>query len=72
MADNKAYLESIARSLVTTWGKTRVLESIRISQSPTLTTAGQGVKGLDGFLPMPKKLRPWAMQLPENAQTIPS
>ena len=50
MADNKAYLESIARSFGYFFGKDKHVRVNTISQSPTLTTAGKGVKGLDGFL----------------------
>ena len=50
MADNKAYLESIARSFGYFFGKKKNVRVNTISQSPTLTTAGKGVKGLDGFL----------------------
>tara|TARA_B100001175_G_scaffold312411_1_gene318332 strand:+ start:5209 stop:6027 length:819 start_codon:yes stop_codon:yes gene_type:complete len=50
MADNKAYLESIARSFGYFFGNDKKVRVNTISQSPTLTTAGKGVKGLDGFL----------------------
>jgi len=50
MADNKAYLESIARSFGYFFGKEKNVRVNTISQSPTLTTAGKGVKGLDDFL----------------------
>lgn len=50
MADNKAFLESIARSFGYFFGKDKNVRVNTISQSPTLTTAGKGVKGLDGFL----------------------
>jgi enoyl-[acyl-carrier protein] reductase I len=50
MADNKAYLESIARSFGYIFGKEKNVRVNTISQSPTLTTAGKGVKGLDDFL----------------------
>ena len=50
MADNKAYLESIARSFGYFFGKEKNVRVNTISQSPTLTTAGKGVKGLEGFL----------------------
>lgn len=50
MADNKAYLESIARSFGYIFGKEKKVRVNTISQSPTLTTAGKGVKGLDDFL----------------------
>ena len=44
MADNKAYLESIARSFGYIFGKEKNVRVNTISQSPTLTTAGKGVK----------------------------
>ena len=50
MADNKAYLESIARSFGYIFGKEKNVRVNTISQSPTLTTAGKGVKGLDDFI----------------------
>ena len=49
MADNKAYLESIARSFGYHYGKQKKVRVNTISQSPTMTTAGSGVKGFDGF-----------------------
>lgn len=58
MADNKAYLESIARSFGYYMGKDKKVRVNTISQSPTLTTAGQGVKGLDGFLTYAAKTSP--------------
>ena len=50
MADNKAYLESIARSFGYYFGKEKKVRVNTISQYPTLTTPGKGVKGLDDFL----------------------
>ena len=50
MADNKAYLESIARSFGYYFGKEKKVRVNTISQSPTPTTAGKGVKGLEDFL----------------------
>ena len=50
MADNKAYLESIARSFGYFFGKDKKVRVNTISQSPTTTTAGQGVKGFGGFI----------------------
>ena len=41
MADNKAYLESIARSFGYFFGKEKNVRVNTISQSPTLTTAGK-------------------------------
>ena len=58
MADNKAYLESIARSFGYFFGKHKKVRVNTISQSPTLTTAGKGVEGLDGFLNYAEKTAP--------------
>ena len=58
MADNKAYLESIARSFGYFFGKNKKVRVNTISQSPTLTTAGKGVQGLDGFLNYAEKMSP--------------
>jgi enoyl-[acyl-carrier protein] reductase I len=49
MSDNKSYLESIARTFGYYWGERKVRVNT-ISQSPTVTTAGSGVKGFGGFL----------------------
>ena len=56
MADNKAYLESIARSFGYFMGKEKNVRVNTISQSPTLTTAGLGVKGIDGFFKYAEKI----------------
>ena len=58
MADNKAYLESIARSFGYFWGKEKGVRVNTISQSPTPTTAGQGVKGFGGFLKFADEMSP--------------
>mgnify|MGYP001284116687 FL=1 len=58
MADNKAYLESIARSFGYFFGKKKNVRVNTISQSPTITTAGKGVKGLDGFLNYAEQISP--------------
>ncbi len=58
MADNKAYLESIARSFGYFYGKKKNVRVNTISQSPTPTTAGQGVKGFDGFIAYAEKMSP--------------
>ena len=58
MADNKAYLESIARSFGYFFGKKKNVRVNTISQSPTLTTAGKGVKGLVGFLNYAEQISP--------------
>ncbi|MDX1472131.1 MAG: SDR family oxidoreductase [Flavobacteriaceae bacterium] len=58
MADNKAYLESIARSFGYFFGRDKSVRVNTISQSPTPTTAGQGVKGFDGFIAYAEKMSP--------------
>ena len=58
MADNKAYLESIARSFGYFFGKDKKVRVNTISQSPTPTTAGQGVKGFDGFISYAEEMSP--------------
>jgi enoyl-[acyl-carrier protein] reductase I len=58
MADNKAYLESIARSFGYFFGKDKKVRVNTISQSPTPTTAGSGVKGFEGFLSYAEKMSP--------------
>ncbi|RST28181.1 enoyl-ACP reductase FabI [Chryseobacterium lacus] len=49
MSDNKSYLESIARTFGYYWGEKSKVRVNTISQSPTNTTAGSGVKGFGGF-----------------------
>lgn len=58
MADNKAFLESIARSFGYFYGKDKKVRVNTISQSPTPTTAGKGVKGFDGFIAYAEKMSP--------------
>ena len=58
MADNKAYLESVARSFGYFFGKDKKVRVNTISQSPTPTTAGKGVKGFDGFIKYADKMSP--------------
>ncbi|MCY2687728.1 enoyl-ACP reductase FabI [Salinimicrobium sp. TH3] len=58
MADNKAYLESIARSFGYFFGKEKKVRVNTISQSPTPTTAGTGVKGFDGFIAYADEMSP--------------
>ncbi len=58
MADNKAYLESVARSFGYFFGKEKKVRVNTISQSPTPTTAGQGVKGFSGFIAYAEKMSP--------------
>jgi enoyl-[acyl-carrier protein] reductase I len=58
MADNKAYLESIARSFGYHWGVRNKVRVNTISQSPTPTTAGSGVKGFDAFINYAENMSP--------------
>jgi enoyl-[acyl-carrier protein] reductase I len=58
MADNKAVLESIARSFGYHYGVRRNVRVNTISQSPTETTAGSGVKGFDIFYRFADDLAP--------------
>lgn len=58
MADAKATLESIARSFGYHYGKFRKVRVNTISQSPTWTTAGSGVKGFDAFFNYANTLAP--------------
>ena len=58
MAENKSYLESIARSFGYHYGKHNHVRINTISQSPTMTTAGSGVAGFDGFFEYADKISP--------------
>ena len=58
VADNKAYLESFARSFGYFFGRDKKVRVNTISQSPTPTTAGKGVKGFDGFISYAEKMSP--------------
>ncbi len=58
MAENKSYLESIARSFGYHYGKNHNIRVNTISQSPTLTTAGSGVLGFDAFFEYANKISP--------------
>jgi len=49
MADIKAMLESITRSFGYHYGKQKKVRVNTISQSPTKTTAGTGIKGFEDF-----------------------
>ena len=58
MAENKSYLESIARSFGYHYGKRNNVRINTISQSPTFTTAGKGVSGFDAFYDYANKISP--------------
>ena len=58
MADAKALLESIARSFGYIYGRERNVRVNTISQSPTMTTAGSGVKGMDKLFDFANRMSP--------------
>ena len=58
MADAKSLLESIARSFGYHYGLKNKVRVNTISQSPTRTTAGSGVKGFDGFINFSEAMSP--------------
>lgn len=58
MADAKSMLESITRSFGYHYGVKNKVRINTISQSPTRTTAGSGVKGFDGFISYAEKMSP--------------
>jgi enoyl-[acyl-carrier protein] reductase I len=74
MADNKAYLESVARSFGYFFGSEKKVRVNTISQSPTPTTAGKGVKGFDAFINYAEKMSPLgnatALECADYAMTL--
>jgi enoyl-[acyl-carrier protein] reductase I len=58
MADAKALLESVTRMFGYYYGVKNKVRVNTISQSPTRTTAGSGVKGFDGFINYAEKMSP--------------
>ncbi len=58
MADAKALLESIARSFGHILGREKGIRVNTISQSPTPTTAGSGVMGLDSLMDFAERMSP--------------
>ncbi len=58
MAQAKAVLESIARSFGQVLGTKKKIRVNTISQSPTMTTAGQGIGGFDAFFTYADKMSP--------------
>lgn len=58
MADAKAMLESIARSFGYIYGRSKHIRVNTISQSPTMTTAGSGVKGIDNLMDFSERMSP--------------
>ncbi|MDR2919485.1 MAG: enoyl-ACP reductase [Tannerella sp.] len=58
MADAKGLLESIARSFGYIYGREKNVRINTISQSPTMTTAGSGVKGMENLMDFSDKMSP--------------
>ena len=58
MADAKALLESIARSFGYIYGREKSVRINTISQSPTQTTAGSGVKGMSSLMDFANRMSP--------------
>ncbi len=58
MAESKALLESFARSFGYHYAKKKKVRVNTISQSPTVTTAGSGVKGFQEFFGYADKMSP--------------
>lgn len=58
MADAKALLESVGRSFGYHYGVRKKVRVNTVSQSPTRTTAGSGVKGFDSFVDYAENMSP--------------
>lgn len=58
MADAKALLESITRSFGYVYGREKRVRINTISQSPTRTTAGDGIRGIDGLIEYANRMSP--------------
>lgn len=58
MAESKALLESFARSFGYHFGEKNNVRVNTVSQSPTMTTAGKGVKGFTEFFSYADKMSP--------------
>lgn len=58
MAESKALLESFARSFGYHYGNRKNVRVNTVSQSPTVTTAGSGIKGFDDFFNYAENMSP--------------
>ena len=58
MAEAKSMLESIGRSFGYHYGNAKNVRVNTISQSPTMTTAGKGIKGFGGFFNFAEAMSP--------------
>jgi len=67
MGDAKALLESIARSFGYVYGRDRKVRVNTVSQSPTPTTAGSGVKGFNSLIDFSDRMSPLGNATAEEA-----
>ncbi|HDZ40582.1 MAG TPA: SDR family oxidoreductase [Bacteroidetes bacterium] len=67
MGDAKALLESIARSFGYVYGRDRKVRVNTVSQSPTPTTAGSGVSGIDALMDFSERMSPLGNATAEEA-----
>ncbi|TSA39012.1 MAG: enoyl-ACP reductase [Porphyromonadaceae bacterium] len=58
MAEAKSLLESIVRSFGYIYGRSKGVRVNSISQSPTYTTAGGGIRGFDGLFDFSNRMSP--------------
>jgi enoyl-[acyl-carrier protein] reductase I len=58
MAEAKSLLESITRSFGYIYGRSKKVRINTVSQSPTFTTAGGGVRGFDGLYDYSNRMSP--------------
>jgi len=58
MADAKAALESIVRSFGYIYGREKKVRINAVSQSPTITTAGSGIKGFNSLFDFSNRMSP--------------
>jgi len=58
MADAKAILESISRSFGYMYGREKKIRINTVSQSPTPTTAGNGIHGFDSLIDFSERMSP--------------
>ena len=66
MADAKALLQSITRSFGTIYGRRNNVRINTVSQSPTMTSAGQGIEGMERMFEYADKLSPLGNALAED------
>ncbi|MCF0165760.1 MAG: SDR family oxidoreductase [Bacteroidales bacterium] len=66
MADAKALLQAITRNFGAIYGRHRNVRVNTVSQSPTMTSAGQGISGMDRMFDYAQKLSPLGNALAED------